>query len=228
MRTFLLLLLVLQMRSAFGADDVEMLIQHLGHPETRQRLNAQKELSELAEDQPREMLIRLAETYSETKDLETKARLEALLRSLAREWMFYHPPGFLGVNFRMVILPDDRKAIEILQVLQDGAAERAGIRANDLLLEFQGADIESMEDQSDFVERISSLYPGTMVGVVISRKGKEFQLTFPLGARPLDQMNVAVASRQEERKIKEWLIGLQKKSQESVDQPMGHFKTETP
>jgi predicted metalloprotease with PDZ domain len=222
----LILLLLLGPCLAFA--EMGELVKQLGHADLRKRNEAEEELQARAEGQPREMMMRLAEHLGRAEDLEVRARLEKLLTGLAREWIFYHPPAFMGINYRMVYLEDDDKAVEVLQVLPGEAAEQAGIQANDRILEFEGVDIGDMENQEAFADAIAALQPGQLVEVVVLRKGREAQIRFPLGVRDLEHMNIPVAAAEEEQKITEWLSGLRGGGDTDSREPMGHFRTAEP
>lgn len=64
-------------------------------------------------------------------------------------------------------------------VFQGGAAERAGLRAGDLILKFNGRTIERFEQ----VEQLSLLHPGETLPLVIRRNGAEQTLTVTLERR---------------------------------------------
>lgn len=206
------------------ASEIGVLIEDLGAEKLEVRLKAQESLVRLAEATPRQIIIELARAYGETNDLEVEARLEAVLSRLAREWMFYHPPGFMGINFRMVSLENQGSVIEVLQVIPGGAAEDAGIRANDRILSFNGTEINDMPDQEAFADTIAALQPGSLVELVVLRNGRSAQLRLALGVRDVEYINIPEASRAEEEKIRSWLISLRKDSGKNPEEPMGHFK----
>ena len=96
--------------------------------------------------------------------------------------------GFLGV------LPQDLepdmaeafglegvKGVVIPEVTEDSAADKAGLKHNDVILEFDGEPVESA---NEFRNRIAMLKPGTEVKVVVWRDGRRKTLTVELGKRP--------------------------------------------
>lgn len=216
------------MLAGTGRPDLDTTIQRLGDPDAAVRAQAQEILKSEADQRPRFMIQRLARAYARTEDLEIEARLESLLSELAREWMFYHPTGFLGVNFQLIHLGDDDLAVEIMQVIPKGAAERAGLKAQDRILEINGIDIGDMEGQEAFADHISAIRPGAPVELVIQRGEETFALIFPLGMRAVEHLDVARASREEERKLSAWLADLRGSSASDPHRPLGHFRVTDP
>lgn len=216
------LLALLSLRTFAG--EVDELVQKLGSESAASRRAAQETLSAWMETKPRERLVLLAERYSTVEDLEIKVRLEELLADSAREWMFYFPPGFMGINFRLVYLRDDDKAIEILQVLPGGAAERAGLRDGDNILEMNGVDIGEIESQEDFVGAISELRPGELIDLVVQQGDERVAFQFPLGVRAVEHLDIRRFSREEEEKIRKWLRSLRPGPARNPKEPLGHFE----
>lgn len=96
--------------------------------------------------------------------------------------------GFLGV------LPQDLepemakafglkngKGVLIPDVTKDSAADKAGVKHNDIVLELNGEPVESADA---FRNRIAMLKPGAKVKLVVWRDGKRKTITVPLGKRP--------------------------------------------
>jgi serine protease Do len=95
--------------------------------------------------------------------------------------------GFLGIALKDVDaqIADalDLEKIEgvvIQNVVKDSAAEKAGMKRYDVLVEFDGKAIESA---SRFILRVSALKPGTQVELVVLRNGQRQNLTVTLGKR---------------------------------------------
>jgi M6 family metalloprotease-like protein len=85
--------------------------------------------------------------------------------------------GYLGVAFH----PD---GLRIADVAPDSPAEKAGLKAGDVLLEVNG---EPVEDTQDLRNAIQGAEPGSDVRLVVSRQRTRTELTARLGAlsRPL-------------------------------------------
>jgi len=95
--------------------------------------------------------------------------------------------GFLGV------LPQDMdadmaeifglkgdKGVMVPQVEKDSAADKAGIKVNDVILEFDGKPVESANQLRN---KIAMLSPGTKVKIVLWRDGKKKTVTAELAKR---------------------------------------------
>ncbi len=109
--------------------------------------------------------------------------------------------GWLGVSIQDVDrnladsfgLDRPRGAL-IAQVGKDSPAEQAGLEPGDVILSFAGEAIETSADLPHVVGLIS---PGTKVGAVIFREGKEQDLTVEvggLGADEVARVNAGVAA----------------------------------
>ena len=99
--------------------------------------------------------------------------------------------GFLGIALKDVDAHTaealDLEKIEgvvIQNVIKDSAAEKAGLKRYDVLVEFNGEPIESA---SRFIIRVAALKPETQVDVVLLRDGQRQNLTVILGKRPSAQ-----------------------------------------
>lgn len=96
--------------------------------------------------------------------------------------------GFLGV-YMQNLNPKLAKALGIettegvliSNVLKDSAAEKAGIKNYDVLVEFNSKPVKSA---SQLTIDVASLKPGTQVEVVVLRDGQRRNLTVTLGKRP--------------------------------------------
>ncbi|MHC4637728.1 MAG: Do family serine endopeptidase [Planctomycetota bacterium] len=85
--------------------------------------------------------------------------------------------GFLGIRIQTLDaelaesygLPKDTKGVLIPEVHDDSAAQKAGIKRGDIIVEFDGKAVE--KDQV-LMNRVASLQPGTRVKIVVLRDGK--------------------------------------------------------
>ncbi len=91
--------------------------------------------------------------------------------------------GWLGVMLGGAAAADAEVApgVRISGVIEDGPAERAGLRARDRIVTVDGATLES---SSDLVARIKGLAPGSWVTVEIERQGERREIRLRLGERP--------------------------------------------
>jgi S1-C subfamily serine protease len=86
------------------------------------------------------------------------------------------PRPFLGVALQRA---DDGGA-EVTQVIEDSAAERAGLQVGDVLV---GIDGESVDGPWDVTEKILASRPGDRVDLEIMREGSRDSLSAELGER---------------------------------------------
>jgi len=97
--------------------------------------------------------------------------------------------GFLGISFEDLTpelaaaldLETDIKGVAIKEVIKDSAAEKAGLKYYDVVVEFEGQPVEK---SNQFLNRVAMLSPDTKVEVVVLRDGKRKTFTVKLGKRP--------------------------------------------
>ncbi|MHC4087173.1 MAG: PDZ domain-containing protein, partial [Planctomycetota bacterium] len=97
--------------------------------------------------------------------------------------------GYLGIYYEQLTpesanafgLNEDTKGIAIAEVIEDSAADKAGLKRYDVIVELDG---ELVENGNEFLNRVSMLKPGTKVKIGIIRDGKQKTLTAKLGTRP--------------------------------------------
>jgi serine protease Do len=96
--------------------------------------------------------------------------------------------GYLGIymkdlNAKMAeaLNLETTEGVVITNVIKDSAAEKAGIREYDVLVEFNSEPVESA---SRFIIRVAALKPGTQVELVVLRDGQRRNLTVTLDKRP--------------------------------------------
>ncbi len=97
--------------------------------------------------------------------------------------------GYLGIYYEELTpetaptfgLDEDTKGVAIAQVIKDSAAEKAGLKRYDVIVELDG---KSVEDGNEFLNRVSMLKPGAKVKIVVIRDGQRETLTAKLEKRP--------------------------------------------
>ena len=103
--------------------------------------------------------------------------------------------GYLGVELdnletgmgEFFGTPNGKGAV-ILRVLEDSPAAKAGIKADDIIVELEG---EPVVTASDLRNRIAMHKPGSKVNLVILREGERKTLTITLDKRPQDGTETA-------------------------------------
>ncbi len=78
----------------------------------------------------------------------------------------------------------DNKGVAISEVTEGSAADKAGLRHNDIILELDGEPVESADS---FRNRIAMLKPGKKINLLVWRDGKRRTFTVKLGKRPSTQ-----------------------------------------
>ncbi len=96
--------------------------------------------------------------------------------------------GFLGIALKDVDTKmaealdlEKTEGVVITDIIEDSAAEKAGMKRYDVLVEFNGKPIESA---SRFILRVAVRKPGTQVDLVVLREEQRRNLTVTLGKRP--------------------------------------------
>ncbi len=77
-------------------------------------------------------------------------------------------------------LDEETKGVAITKVTEDSAAEKAGMKRYDVIVEFEG---EKVEKANEFRNRIAMQKPGTRVKLVVMRDGKPKTLFVKLGEK---------------------------------------------
>jgi serine protease Do len=97
--------------------------------------------------------------------------------------------GFLGVGIQDLTaenapffgLKQDTKGVLVPEVTKDSAAEKAGLKPGDVIVELNSKPVETAKDLQG---RVSSLKPDTAVELVVLRDGHRETLTAKLSERP--------------------------------------------
>jgi serine protease Do len=76
----------------------------------------------------------------------------------------------------------------ISQVLQDSPAADAGLREQDVILEYDGRTLDSF---AQFRSYVASRAPGTEVDLRVNREGEELNISLQLGERPDNELTDA-------------------------------------
>ncbi|MFC1766089.1 Do family serine endopeptidase [Planctomycetota bacterium] len=109
--------------------------------------------------------------------------------------------GFLGVSpadlsygMARKLKLDEPKGAQIQEVTEDSAADHAGFKPYDVVLEFDG---EPVKDAQDFRHKVAQVKPGEKVKILIARDGQERTLTAVLDRRSdaIGRESAAVAEK---------------------------------
>ena len=108
--------------------------------------------------------------------------------------------GFLGVTIQD-ITPDladsfklkDTKGVIIPDVSPDSAAAKAGLKAGDVVVEFDGQPVEKA---AEFQRRVAMKKPGSEVEITVMREGEKEMFTAKLEEKPSDEQLAANAAKE--------------------------------
>jgi serine protease Do len=96
--------------------------------------------------------------------------------------------GFLGVypqdvthDLASELKLDEVRGAAIGEVTEDSAADKAGFRVYDVVIELDGQPVENAQD---FRRKVARIKPGEDVDIVVIRKGRKKTLTATLDRRP--------------------------------------------
>lgn len=87
-------------------------------------------------------------------------------------------PGFKPAAYLGISGGDADNGVKLLGILAKGAAEKAGLKANDIISEFDGTKTKTMEALRDLITRH---LVGDEVKLKILREGKELEISIILG-----------------------------------------------
>jgi serine protease Do len=105
--------------------------------------------------------------------------------------------GWLGVSIQRLTpeLAESMKlradqGILVSQVMEGGPAEKAGLKAGDVILEFAGKPVKT---PSELQNTVAWIAPGTKVEIVVLRDGKRHSLKVAVETRPAQPESLAAA-----------------------------------
>ncbi len=116
--------------------------------------------------------------------------------------------GYLGV-LPMDLTPEmaesmdieDTQGVVISQVTEDSAADKAGVKVYDVVIEFDGKPVDKA---ASFRSQVAMLKPGTKVEMVVLRDGKKKKLTVELDERP----SSLAKTKEDDQTVSEEQLGL--------------------
>ncbi|MHC4396505.1 MAG: Do family serine endopeptidase [Planctomycetota bacterium] len=120
--------------------------------------------------------------------------------------------GFLGVRLREIdadmaaaLELEDTKGVILPEVTEGSAADKAGLKVGDIVIEFDG---EPVENAMVFRNRVAKKKPGAKVKILVLRNGKRKTLTAELDKRPSREELFAGRGQGQDRPQTQELLGL--------------------
>lgn len=84
--------------------------------------------------------------------------------------------GFIGVQLR-----DDDGKIVVVEPVKDSPADKAGLKAEDVIEKMDGKEPGTLEE---FVKAVRAKKPGDEIKLLVKRDGKEKEIKVKVGERP--------------------------------------------
>ncbi len=115
--------------------------------------------------------------------------------------------GYLGVQIKPIdekyakaLKLDKTTGVLVDNVIKDGAAEKAGVKAGDVIIEIDGREMKAPNQVQSY---IATKHPGDVVALKINRDGKTIEKPVKLASRTEDDTIVATKDKQKDKKSDE-------------------------
>jgi S1-C subfamily serine protease len=86
-------------------------------------------------------------------------------------------PGYIGVQIK---LAEDNKGIEVVEAVADAPADKAGVKAGDVITKLNGKEVG---DLNDFVQKVRDVKPGDTLTLAVTRDGKDMEIKVKVGKK---------------------------------------------
>lgn len=190
-----------------------------------ERESAQAELTEWSMRHPKAATPALLKLSESDEDPEVRKRSLNVLRALSEADYFSDGQGYIGIMMDEVMLEageggEFSMGIRVLNVMMGSPAEKADLRAGDMIIALDGNGWKGNGALAQFGETIAAKKPLVEVKLTVRRAGGEpLEVTMKLGRRPIADLRAAggdlrlLEERAREQHFKEWL-GKQKRQAE--------------
>ena len=172
-----------------GPEQIDKLVQDLGHPRFNVRESATEQLCRLSQNHLPDLVARYrAETH-----FETKRRIRYVIEYIFHRDQIIGRDGFIGIQvFPRVIgeLTDPTTGATtrgvVIQGVKPGfAAEQAGLKDGDVIIAFKDQPIPEDPTTASFIEMVASNRPGTLIPLRVLRAGEQRTTTIKVAANPM-------------------------------------------
>jgi hypothetical protein len=170
--------------------EVDTLVAQLDAPQYDKREAATERLTRIGPV----AFAQLRDAYHQTDALEARLRIERIVRENFFGYQVYDRNGFLGIGQHPIpkVHDDDERievgkvGIEVQRVIEDTAAEVAGLKARDVIIALDGEPITAAGSRviTQFGESIRVRGPGVAVVLTVLRGPLQLEVEALLGARP--------------------------------------------
>lgn len=172
-----------------GADLPIGILERLASDEFRVREVASAELVEWSRLQPGTSMDQLFELSRSASDPEVRDRCLSALKVLVGDQYLKEGEGYIGIRMQdeFANIPGDPKprgVIRVIQVVEESAADLAGMRLNDLIAGLNGTIWHEGPVSIPFGEKVRQFKPGDEVALKVLREGKLIDISVKLGRRP--------------------------------------------
>jgi hypothetical protein len=166
------------------------LMKELSNPDFKTRKQAQGSLAEWGRQNLDAGIEHFYSTYHEDKDPEVRRRSREILRELVILKQAGEGEGYMGIRMQAEQLMGQggelRWVVRVTEVMDGTPAEKAGLKAQDLITGVDDLKFEGGEALNRFGEYIKSCKPRTDVTLHLLRTGREMDLKVNLMRRPRD------------------------------------------
>lgn len=176
-----------------GAELPAQAMSKLSAEEFKVREEAQRDLLNWAREHEEQAPALLFEHHRKSDDPEVKFRCMEILKDLARDGYARHGKGFIGIQMmdEMVAVPGEEQpkaAIRITSVLPGLAAEKAGLKAGDLIVGINGKGWPPPATET-MREQVMDMKPTTKITLQVLRDQKVEDVDVTLVKRPITADN---------------------------------------
>lgn len=175
-----------------AASSADELIPKLGSPTFKEREEASAGLIEIGAP----AFAKLRAAYHQTKNLEVLLRIENIVRIAYLNHHVYDRSGFLGINLQAYLAGADENArlpagtvgVRVGRVIENTAAERAGMLKDDVIFEVDGQPLtgDGVQVVENFSAMIRARGPGGRMNLTVLRGTEEIPMLVTIGRCPID------------------------------------------